>query len=128
MFEMTKLLDQYDNNHDGQINESDCPYPYGTESAKSWWKTVMEPIAKAGATNAMKAKYGAKLNGAFEGKALVPGPGEDQGDFDYLVAKLQVTRGLSEESATRISIFCISVALFFHNKISSLNLLLTIFE
>lgn len=99
----SKLLDQYDINHDGQLNELDCPYPYGTESAKSWWKIVMEPAVKAGATSAMKAKYGAKLNGAFEGKALVSGPGKDQGDFSYLVAKLQVTRGLSEESATRIA-------------------------
>src|SRR4030042_5209589 len=83
-------LDVYDSNGDGIINGQDCPYQFNSAKAKLWWKQVMEPHVQDQVTPEMKAKYGAKVTGAFEGKALVKGVGANQGDFNYLVNKLQV--------------------------------------
>lgn len=75
----------------------------GSAKAKLWWKQV-EAQTHQDVTPEMKAKYGSKVVGAYKGKALVPGEaGRDQGDFQYLVDKLMVTRGLSKASATKIA-------------------------
>lgn len=89
---------------DTHLDVSNCPFPLGTTEAKGWWKTIVEPSTKSGITPEMKAKYGDAVTGAWKGKALVPGQaGSDQGDFQFVVDKLQVTQGLSEQAAKNIA-------------------------
>lgn len=78
----------FDTNGDGMIDVHDCPYPLGSKEAKLWWKQV-ETYSKA--------------HGHFNGKPLIPGPGPGQGDFDLLVNKLMVDRGLDHVSAVKIA-------------------------
>lgn len=88
----------------GWIHVQDCPYPLGSTEAKAWWKSVVEPHTKSHITPEMKVQYGDKVVGAYQGKALVPGSaGKGQGDFKFMVDKIQVTRGLSEDAAKRIA-------------------------
>ena len=97
-------MEHFDINHDGLIDAHDCPFPAGSMKAKLWWKEVMEPVAHAQATKAMKAQYGDSVTGAYQDKPLVPGEaGAGQGDFQYLVDKLVVTRGLSPLAATKVA-------------------------
>lgn len=100
----TADMDRFDLNHDGIITGADCPFPMGSPEAKLWWKNVLEPSLTNNISPEMKAKYGDKIVGVYEGKALVPGvSGVDQGDFRFLVDKLQVTQGLSYGSAVKIA-------------------------
>lgn len=97
-------FDDLDTNHDGIIDMHDCPFPLGSAKAKIWWKQVVEPVAQSQTTEDMVAKYGDRVVGSYQGKPLVPGEaGHGQGDFQFLVDKLQVTRGLSPSAATKIA-------------------------
>ena len=97
-------IDRFDLNHDGQITAADNPFPNGSAEAKLWWKNVIDPHTHANISPELKAKYGEKIVGVYAGKALVPGEaGANQGDFQYLVDKLQVTQGLSYGSAMKIA-------------------------
>jgi len=99
-----KDFGKLDTNGDGVLDIRDCPYEHGTPKAKLWWKEIMDPYAKTQITDAMKTKYGAKCTGAYKGKPLVPGEaGRGQGDFQFLVDKLRVTRGLGVDAATKIA-------------------------
>lgn len=107
-------FDRFDLNHDGLISPADCPFDHGSFEAKMWWDRVMEPYARASVTIPMKAKYGDKVVGAFPThnmsgavamKPLVPGDaGPGQGDFEFLVQKLMIRQGLSEQQAARIAV------------------------
>lgn len=93
-----------DINHDGVITWADCPFELGSAAAKKWWVTVVQPHTEASITPAIKAKYGAKVVGVFNGKPLVPGEaGPGQGDFDFLVNKLVVTQGVDPSIARKIA-------------------------
>lgn len=89
----------------GNLYPKDCPFPYGTTEAKLWWNNIFEPHVKTSITPAMKAKYGNRVLGAFNGKPLVPGePGQDQGDMAFLISKLQVTQGLSPQMSYQLAL------------------------
>jgi hypothetical protein len=93
-------LHPIDLNGDGIITAADCPYTPGTVKARLWWDYVLVPYTKAHITKSMKAQYGNRVVGSYNDKPLVPGePGRGQGDFDFMVDRLRVTRGLSEGSA-----------------------------
>ena len=97
-------FDQLDINGDGDLTAADCPYQYGTYKARMWWNNIIEPYAKSQINDDMVNHYGDKVVGVYNGKPLVPGEaGPGQGDFDFMVDKLQVTRGLSINSAVRIA-------------------------
>jgi hypothetical protein len=97
-------FDDLDINGDGDLTAADCPFNYGTYKAKMWWDNVMVPYIKSQVTEDMTSQYGDKVVGSYHGKPLVPGEmGAGQGDFDYLVDKLQITKGLSLNSAVRIA-------------------------
>lgn len=107
-FKAAKVADQYtpeDRDGDGVITKYDCPFPFGSPQAKIWWDQVVEPYVKTQITPGMKAQYGDAVTGAYKGKPLVPnqiGPG--QGDFEFLVDKLQVKEHLSAEAALKIAL------------------------
>lgn len=97
-------FDTLDTNGDGILDIRDCPFPHGSAKAKWWWSNVVEPITKAQVTDDMREDYGDRVVGAYQGKPLVPGEaGRGQGDFQFLVDKLQVTRGLSPLAATKVA-------------------------
>lgn len=97
-------FNELDVDGDGQLTAADCPYKFGTYKARMWWDNVIEPHAKSQITDDMVDQHGDKVVGAYRGKPLVPGEaGPGQGDFDFLVDKLQVVRGLSVNSAVRIA-------------------------
>jgi hypothetical protein len=99
-----KDFTELDTNEDGDITMDDCPFEHGSERAKLWWKKVQAPYVKTQVTEDLATKYGDKVVGVYKGKPLVPGEaGRGQGDFGYLVDKLQVTRGLTPGAATKIA-------------------------
>ncbi len=79
-----------------------CPHPLGSAEAKLWWKGI-ENKAHAGITPAMKAKYGDKVVGVYQGKPLVPGSKgtveEPQGDMDMMVDRIRVEQGMDHQTA-----------------------------
>ena len=92
-----------DLNHDGVIDIHDCPFPLGSKQAISWFNSVLHPYLHTQITAAMKAKYGAKVVGAYKGKPLVPGmAGRDQGDMTFLIHKLIVS-GISPGGAVTLA-------------------------
>jgi hypothetical protein len=93
-----------DANGDGQITAEDCPFEPGTQDAKTWWADNVDAKLAENITPEMKAQYGDRVVGAFNGKPLVPGErGQDQGDAWYMSTKLKVTQGLSEKSAQKVA-------------------------
>lgn len=99
-----KDFGKLDTNGDGILDINDCPYEHGTPKAKLWWKNVMEPYAKTQITDDMRVKYGDRVIGAYKGKPLVPGEaGRGQGDFNFFVDKLRVTKGYGLAKATKIA-------------------------
>lgn len=87
----------------GEITVEDCPFPPGTGEAKKWFADNVDANLKNGITPEMKAKYGDKVVGAFNGRPLVPGErGLDQGDAEYMMVKLQVTEGVSKLGAAKV--------------------------
>ena len=83
-------IKKFDMNKDGFLDANDCPFPHGSPEAKLWFKNILEPHVKG--------------TMEYMGKPLVPGEaGPGQGDFDYLVAKIQITQGLSYFSAAKIA-------------------------
>jgi hypothetical protein len=96
--------EELDTNGDGVVNADDCPYKHGTPKAKLWWKEKVEPFTETKITDDMRTKYGDRVIGAYKGKPLVPGEaGRGQGDFEFLVDKLRVTRGLTIGAAEKIA-------------------------
>ncbi len=99
------MMNVEDNSEDTQDNiTSQLPAGVvpGSQEAKTWWIEHVETPSKAAITPELKAKWGDKLTGMYEGKPLIPGPGADHGDMNYLVDKLIITQGLSPEVATKI--------------------------
>lgn len=97
-------MDRFDLNGDGEITIRDCPFGYGSPEAKLWWKNIMEPYVEQQITTEQTEQYGDRVVGAYKGRPLVPGEaGAGQGDFDFLVDKIQVTKGLSRNSAYNIA-------------------------
>jgi hypothetical protein len=99
-----EFINYLDSNADGIVDPSDCPFEYGTLEAKQWWNNYIVPYTKTQITSEMKEKYGDNVVGAWKGKPLVPGhAGRGEGDFQFLVDKIQITQGLSEDVAKRIA-------------------------
>jgi hypothetical protein len=93
-----------DANGDGQITAEDCPFEPGTQDAKTWWADNVDANLQSNITAEMKAQYGDRVVGAFNGKPLVPGErGQDQGDAWYLTTKIAVTEGLPVKSAAKVA-------------------------
>lgn len=80
----------FDTNHDGHVDWHDLPTGVkpGTKAAKAWWG---------------KVDAHAKAKKSFSGMPLRPGPHKGDGDFDYMVNKLIVTKGLSYQSAVKVA-------------------------
>lgn len=97
-------LEKFDLDGDGDIDANDCPFPGGSAEAKLWWRNILEPTLGQDIPPEIKAKYGDKVVGMYQGKPLVPGEaGPGQGDFQLLVDKIKVTQGLSHGSAVKIA-------------------------
>lgn len=97
-------IDHWDLDNNGVLDINDCPFGKGTFEARVWTKQVLEPYVQQQITPEMKAQYGDKVVGAYKGLPLVPGEqGSNQGDFQYLVDKLQLTQGLSKMSAQKVA-------------------------
>lgn len=97
-------LERFDLDGDGQITAADCPYEYGSAESKLWWNNVLVPYVESQITPDMVSKYGDKVVGSYMGKPLVPGEaGAGQGDFQFLVDKVRITKGLSWSSAKNIA-------------------------
>ena len=97
-------LDRFDFNGDGEITIADCPYEYGSPEAKLWWSNIMVPWVKSQITDVHTEQYGDSVVGVYQGKPLVPGEiGPGQGDMQFLIDKIRVTKGLSYNSARNIA-------------------------
>jgi hypothetical protein len=100
-------VENWDQDGDGTLTPDDCPYPKGSHGARAWWYKVFRPYCLEQVTEEMREQYGDKLIGSFDGKPMVPGePGtlqNPQGDWDYLVAKIRVTEGLSQDAAEKVA-------------------------
>ena len=93
-----------DINGDGNITVEDCPFEPGTQDAKTWWADNVDAKLAENITPEMKAQYGDRVVGAFNGKPLVPGERSlDHGDSWYMSTKLKVTEGLSAAAAKKVA-------------------------
>jgi len=74
---------------DGDSLVNECPHKPGSPEAKAWWNHAEKLV---------------KQTGRYQGKALIPGEsGPDQGDFNFLVDRLQIYNGYSEDIAKKIA-------------------------
>jgi hypothetical protein len=64
------------------------PFKAGSQAAKIWWKHVQDE---------------ANSSHMYHGKPLQKGPHSGDGDFDFMVDKLQVAQGYSHDVAVRIA-------------------------
>ena len=93
-----KLVDKDGNGLDG----GDIPFPPGSLEAKKAWAQI-DADAHSPANVAKAKQLHPDAIGMYKGKALVPGPGENQGDYDFLVDKLVYSKGFSPEVASKIA-------------------------
>lgn len=97
-------LDTHDFNRDGELTSEDCPFDFGSPSAKLWWRNVMEPYASSNIEPEWVDKYGDKLAGGYKGKPLVPGEiDKSSGNLEFFRDKIRITQGLSYVSSTKIA-------------------------
>lgn len=99
-----KNFEALDLDGDDRLTVLDCPFDFGTPEAQLWWKKIMVPYTKGNITEQMREDYGSKVVGAYKGKPLIPGEaGKGQGDFSYMVDKLQVTQALEWYEAREVA-------------------------
>jgi len=101
-----------DHDGSGHVDGLDCPFPPGSAEAKKWFYETVDPQVHQ-VNAALKAKYGEKCTGMFNGKPLIPGvkgsATDPQGDFDYMIFQLQTCQGVSEAAAQAIALKALSL-------------------
>lgn len=104
---MFDKLGYVDSNGDGYLDAiSGLPSGItpGSEQAKKLWQQIdADAHSEANIAKAKTISGCENARGLFMGKALVPGPGANQGDFDYLVAKLHLVNGIDLTTAKKIA-------------------------